>query len=241
MNIFIGTSGWSYDHWKKCFYPPNLPQKNWFQYYADHFNSVEVNATFYRRFSNEVYNKWRKQAPEGFVYVLKVPRLISHQHQLKNTSRLISEFSRSSKLLGEKFGLFLLQLPPNLPYEPQRLEEALCAFGETSRVAVEIRANAWLTDKVFALLKKYGAIYCNSDSPQRELTAIVTAKRGYLRLHGRREWYADNYQLSELKHIANSVKKMDTNDVKEVYIFFNNDYHAYAPDNALTLCELLAK
>ncbi len=239
MEIHIGTSGWSYGHWKGRFYPEKLAKSHWFHFYAKHFNTVEINATFYRRFQDKIYHKWREQAPDGFLYVLKVPRLISHQHQLNNVAALITEFCRTSRLLEEKLGLLLLQLPPKMAYKPERLNAALCAFDNPSLVTVEFRAQCWLTDEVFAILEKTGANYCNPDYPEHELTAIVTGDYGYLRLHGRRQWYADNYHATELKLIADTAKKMEADGAKEVFIFFNNDYEAFAPANAIALLQLI--
>jgi uncharacterized protein YecE (DUF72 family) len=168
-----------------------------------------------------------------------VPRLISHRRKLRDTAELIGEFSRSASLLGSKLGLLLLQLPPNLPYLPERLEAALHAFNSPSRVAVEFRDERWLTEEIFSLLRKWGTNYCNADSPQHELTDIVTGDLGYLRLHGRRAWYADNYTQEELTSIAETAKKMRRQGAKEVYIFFNNDDAAHAPHNASALARLL--
>jgi uncharacterized protein YecE (DUF72 family) len=239
MSIRVGTSGWSYDHWKGLFYPDQLAKSRWFGFYAEHFNTVEVNATFYRRFKDSTYERWRDRAPEGFRYVLKVPRLISHRHRLHDVAELIAEFNRSAQLLGKRLGLLLLQLPPNLPYQPERLDAALHAFASPSLVAVEFRDERWLTEETFSLLRNLGANYCNPDHPDHELTAILTGDVGYLRLHGRRAWYADNYTQEELSSMVETVRKMRQQGAKEVYIFFNNDYAAYAPHNASALSQLL--
>jgi uncharacterized protein YecE (DUF72 family) len=200
---------------------------------------VEVNATFYRRFKDSTYQNWRDRAPEGFRYVLKVPRLISHRHRLHDTTELIADFVRSAHLLGNRLGLLLLQLPPNLPYQPQLLDAALHDFAFPSLVAVEFRDEHWLTEEIFALLRQRGANYCNPDHPEHELTSIVTGDTGYLRLHGRRSWYADNYTQDELRSVADTARKMTQEGAKEVFIFFNNDYAAYAPHNASALSQLV--
>jgi uncharacterized protein YecE (DUF72 family) len=237
MAIRVGTSGWSYDHWRGGFYPEKLAKWRWFDFYAERFNTVEVNATFYRRFSDATYQKWRDRAPRHFRYVLKVPQLISHRHKLHDTTELIADFERSAQLLGNRLGLLLLQLPPNLPYRLHLLDAALKDFANPAIVAVEFRGEHWLTEEVFTLLRKRGANYCNPDHPQHKLTAIVTGEIGYLRLHGRRAWYADNYTQEELYSIAETAHKMSEQGTKEVYIFFNNDYAAYAPHNAYTLSQ----
>ncbi len=239
MTFHVGTSGWSYDHWRGGFYPEKLAKSRWFDFYAERFNTVEVNATFYRRFQDATYHKWHDRAPEGFRYVLKVPRLISHRHKLHDVSELLAEFTRSASLLGRKLGLLLLQLPPNMPYAPERLDAALQAFGAPSRVAVEFRDPRWLCEEILALLRTRGANYCNPDDPDHALSDIVTGDTGYLRLHGRRTWYADNYTDEELRDIAETAHRMRQRGAKEVYIFFNNDYAAYAPHNAAALSCLI--
>ena len=239
MSIRVGTSGWSYDHWKGRFYPEGLAKSHWFHFYAQHFNTVEVNATFYRRFADKTYHKWREQAPDGFRYVLKTPRLITHRYQLNNVTELISDFSRSCHLLEEKLGLILLQLPPNMPYNPERLSTALHYFDNPSLVVVEFRHQQWLTQETFTLLGKLGANYCNPDSPDHQLTGLLTGKHGYLRLHGRRQWYADKYNHRELQSIAETARQLQDQGAKEVFIFFNNDFEGYAPENAADLLQLL--
>jgi uncharacterized protein YecE (DUF72 family) len=239
MTIRVGTSGWSYDHWRGGFYPDRLAKNRWFEFYAEHFNTVEVNATFYRRFKDTTYHNWRDRAPNDFRYVLKVPRLISHRHRLHDTTELIADFTRSARLLENRLGLLLLQLPPNLPYQPQLLDTALHDFESPSLVAVEFRDEHWLTEEIFTLLRQRGVNYCNPDHPQHALTDIITGGTGYLRLHGRRSWYADNYSQEELHSVAETARKMEQQGVKEVFIFFNNDYAAYAPHNASALTQLL--
>jgi uncharacterized protein YecE (DUF72 family) len=239
MTIHIGTSGWSYDHWRGVFYPDGLAKNHWFDFYAKHFNTVEVNATFYRRFSDSTYQNWCDRTPKDFRYVLKIPRLISHKHRLHDTTALITDFTHSAHLLGNKLGLLLLQLPPNLPYQPQLLDAALHDFDNPSLVAVEFRDQQWLTEEVFALLRQRGANYGNPDHPQHQLTGIVTGDTGYLRLHGRRTWYTDHYSQETLCTVAETARKLEQQGAKEVFIFFNNDYAAYAPHNAAALSQLV--
>jgi uncharacterized protein YecE (DUF72 family) len=239
MTIRVGTSGWSYDHWRGGFYPEKLAKSRWFDFYADQFNTVEVNATFYRRFKDSTYRKWLDRAPDDFRYVLKVPRLISHRHRLRDVDGLIADFTRSASLLSHKLGMVLLQLPPNMPYEPERLDTALQAFESPSLVAVEFRDARWMCEELLALLRAKGANYCNPDDPDHALSDVLTGDTGYLRLHGRRAWYADRYTDEELHAIAQTARRMLQQGASEVYIFFNNDYAAYAPENAATLSRLV--
>lgn len=237
--FFIGTSGWNYPHWEGLFYPEDWPKRRWLEYYATRFRTVEVNATFYRTFRDETYRAWRERAPEGFRYVLKAPRYITHRLYLVEAEEPIRRFRDQASLLGDRLGLVLLQLAPSTPYEPERLRRALLAFGEPCRVAVEFRHSRWLTDETRELLREVGAAFCTADSPRSRLCDWVTSAVAYIRLHGRKRWYAHNYTDEELAEIAALARRMAAQGAEEVYIFFNNDYEGYAPQNALTLRAML--
>jgi uncharacterized protein YecE (DUF72 family) len=236
---YIGTSGWTYDHWKGRFYPDKLAKTHWFDYYATQFSSVEVNATFYRTFKDQTYLKWKQHAPEGFGYVLKAPRVITHRKFLLDVEDLIQTFYRSCTLLEHKFELILLQVAPQTPYDLPRLKTALQAFPATSKVAVEFRRDVWLNQDTLNMLQSLGTVMCNVDSPQRKLTDYLTSDRAYLRMHGRKHWYSYNYSPDELAEIAGLARSLAKRGAKQVYIFFNNDFEGYAPANALALKNLL--
>jgi uncharacterized protein YecE (DUF72 family) len=238
--FLIGTSGWSYDHWKETFYPEDLPKRQWFEYYCQHFSAVEINATFYRLFKNQTYLKWRDQAPEAFKYVLKVPRIITHRKYLTEAEEFIKRFWQSALLLDDKFGLLLLQIAPQTPYDPDRLRKALIAFADPGKLAVEFRHEQWLTAEIKQVLQETHASFCIVDSPKPNLRRDwVTSEIAYLRLHGRQHWYAYDYSRQELQAFAELAKQMATTGAKEVYIFFNNDFEGYAPHNAFSLAEML--
>jgi uncharacterized protein YecE (DUF72 family) len=239
LKYWIGTSGWSYDHWKGAFYPEDWPKSRWFEYYAQKFPSVEVNATFYRSFKKFTYQKWYDKAPKHFQYVLKAPRFITHRKYLKDVKKEIESFWQSATILKEKFGLILLQLAPSMPYDPERLNKALLSFGEPDKIAVEFRHRQWITNEVKDLLKETGAIFCNADSPKFTLTDWITSDTAYIRLHGRENWYGYEYSSKEIQHISETAQKMMGQNVKNVYIFFNNDIGGFAPKNALVLMKLL--
>lgn len=237
--FFIGTSGWTYDHWKGRFYPGNLPKKSWFDYYSSQFSVVEVNATFYRTFKDQTYLNWRQRAPQDFGYVLKAPQLITHRKYLLDVDEDIQAFYHSCSLLQDKFELILLQVAPNTPYDLVRLKKALLAFPDPGRVAVEFRRPEWLSQDTLSVLRTVGATICNVDSPQQKISDSLTSRRAYLRLHGRNHWYAYNYSQDELKGIAALAQELAQRGASRVYIFFNNDFEGYAPANALALKGLL--
>lgn len=237
--FLVGTSGWSYPEWQGIFYPEAWPKRRWFEYYAKKFATVEVNATFYRTFKDQTYHQWREQAPAAFRYVLKVPRFITHRKHLIDAEEEIRSFWRSASLLADKLGLILLQLAPNSAYDPDRLKQALLAFGDSRKVVVEFRDQKWLTEEIKDLLKETGAVFCAVDSPKSELVDWVTSEVAYVRLHGRRQWYNYEYALPELREIATVARKMATLGAAKVYIFFNNDVNGYAPRNASALLQML--
>lgn len=237
--FFIGTSGWTYDHWKGRFYPDTLPKSHWFDYYASQFSAVEINATFYRTFKDQTYHNWKQRAPDEFGYVLKAPRLITHRKYLIDVDELIRTFYHSCSLLEEKFELILLQVAPQTPYDLERLRKALLAFPDPTKVAVEFRRPEWFSQETLSLLHTVGATICNVDSPRQHITDYLTSHKAYLRLHGRMHWYSYNYSDDELKDLAVLARDLTRRGAEKVYIFFNNDFEGYAPANALTLKRML--
>jgi uncharacterized protein YecE (DUF72 family) len=237
--FFVGTSGWTYDHWKGRFYPADLPKSHWFDFYAHHFSSVEINATFYRTFQDQTYHKWKERAPQGFGYVLKAPRLITHRKYLLDVDELVKAFYRSCSLLEGKFELILLQVAPQTPYDLQRLRKALLAFPDPGKVAVEFRRPEWYSPETLELLRSVGSAICNVDSPRQKITGLLTSDKAYLRMHGRQHWYSYNYSDDELRELAGLANQLAHRGASRVYIFFNNDFEGYAPANALSLKHML--
>lgn len=239
--FFIGTSGWTYDHWQGCFYPQDLPKSRWFDFYAARFNAVEINATFYRTFQDQTYIKWKNRAPQGFGYVLKAPKNITHRKLLRDVGTDIQAFCLSAALLEDRFEMILLQVAPDLPFDYGLLRTALQAFADPSRVAVEFRNERWFNHDTEELLSSVGAVFCNVDSPRQNLTEYLTSGRTYLRLHGHRSWYSGNYSHEELKEVANLAQRLVDRGARRVFVFFNNDFGGYAPANAQSLQDLLSK
>jgi uncharacterized protein YecE (DUF72 family) len=235
----IGTSGWTYDDWKGRFYPDGLARSRWFEYYASQFSTVEVNATFYRAFKDDTYLGWKNKAPKDFRYVLKAPRTITHQKYLIDVEEDIQTFVRSGLLLDDLLGMILLQLAPGTPYDLKLLKKALLAFPDPSIVAVEFRDPEWNSAQTENLLRDLGVTFCNADSPAQKLTRVLTSKRAYLRLHGRRKWYSDFYNDDELAEIADIARDLARRGASEVYVFFNNDYFANACANAKSLIKMV--
>jgi uncharacterized protein YecE (DUF72 family) len=239
--FLIGTSGWTYKHWRGLFYPEHLAQSHWFDYYTSIFSTVEVNATFYRSFKDQTYINWYNRSPVDFLFILKIPRIITHRKFLNHVSEDIKNFEQSASLLKEKLGLLLLQIAPQTPLDLDRLKSTLMAFEHPERVAVEFRSQQWLTLETRSHLEKAGAVFCDTDSPRIHLTGWVTSKIAYIRLHGRKSWYSYDYSQVELEEIAQHAKKMTAQGAERVFIYFNNDFEGNAPKNAIRLQNILAE
>jgi uncharacterized protein YecE (DUF72 family) len=229
--VRIGTSGYQYKHWKGLFYPSDLPQKQWFAFYARHFDTVEINNTFYGLPAADTFAAWRRQAPPGFLYALKFSRYGSHLKRLKDARATITTFLGRARRLKKFLGPILVQLPPNFRADPERLAGFLKAAPRSIRWAVEFRDVSWLNEEVFSLLQKHNAALCIhdmiKDHPRR-----ITADWTYLRFHGQR--YSGSYTPEQLRAEAQWIKQQLA-DGKDLYAYFNNDAQGHAVTNAADL------
>lgn len=230
--IRIGTSGWMYSHWKKKFYPSKLPQNKWFEYYTTKFLTVEINASYYRSFKDSDYQSWHNQAPDNFKYSIKAHRIITHRKHLLGNE--ILRCWSSATLLKSKLGLILLQLPENSFFDLDHLEKVILAFPEPKKLVIEFRHSKWLNNNTYAFLKTHQITFCYHDFDGIKVPNLLTSKNGYIRLHGPNSYTPDN-----LKFIKNLIQKQLSNGAQNIYVFFNNDAHGYAPINALQLTQLL--
>lgn len=236
--IYIGTSGWQYDHWKGVFYPQNLPQKDWLGYYTKYFDTVEVNATFYHLMKVETFKKWRNIVGPNFTFAIKGSRFITHIKRLKNCQEEVIRFLNELKGLKGKKNVILWQLPPQMKVDSQRLISFLQILPKTFRHAFEFRDKSWLDLPIYSLLKDYKCALVIQDSPYWPPAEVVTTDFVYLRFHGRESLYASCYSREELDLWAEKVKQWNKENF-DVYGYFNNDSEGYAIKNAGTLKKLL--
>lgn len=220
--IWIGTSGWQYTSWKGTYYPPDVPQARWLEFYAQHFQTQELNNSFYRLPSAEAFAAWAERTPDDFVMVVKVSRYLTHIKRLREADEPVARFVSRASSLGGKLGPVLLQLPPNLTVERlPELDHTLSLFPSW-RLAVEVRHESWFTDEVYDVLRRHGAAFVLADSPKRTVPVVRTADWGYLRLHeglGRpRPCYTEKALAAWAETLA-SVYGPDP----DVFVFFNND------------------
>ncbi len=234
VQIRIGTSGWHYWHWAGLFYPEDLPKSDWLKFYAKSFDTVELNNTFYHLPKLSSVKTWYKQTPKNFLYAVKASRYITHIKRLKDVSEELNLFYRTIAPLKSKLGPILFQLPPSFKKNLKRLEDLLKLLPKRKLAAIEFRNDSWYTQDTYDLLNEYGAGFCTHDLPGLESPRIVTGKLIYLRFHGTESRYAGNYSSSALQNYANWLKE-NLKITPAAYIYFNNDYNAYAVKNA---CEL---
>lgn len=227
----IGASGYQYDHWKGQFYPHALPQREWFAYYAAHFDTVEINNTFYHLPTNATFDAWRKQAPPGFCYALKFSRYGSHLKHLKDPQASLEKFLDRAQRLEGFLGPILVQLPPRWTVNPHRLSGFLEAAQPSIRWAFEFRDSSWLCEEIFAILRRHNAALCIHDIIDGH-PRLLTADWTYLRFHG--DNYNREYSSRQLTAQARWIKRQLA-DGTEVFVYFNNDAHAHAVKNAADL------
>jgi len=239
-HYLIGTSGWHYDDWRCRFYPEKLPRTKWLEFYAGYFPTVELNNSFYRLPSEKAFTNWRDSSPTGFTFAVKVSRFITHIKRLKSTEEAVENFTKRARILGEKLGPLLYQLPPNTHRNDETLESFLASLPHGLKHVIEFRHQSWLEEEVFEILRKYNAGLCVFDMPSFTCPLVATADFAYVRFHGSEGLYSSSYSDEELadwaKRIADLAASLDT-----VYIYFNNDVAGFAIRNAMTIRDYLEK
>lgn len=237
---YIGTSGWVYRHWRGVFYPWDLPGGRWLQHYAARFDTVELNSSFYRLPSERAFQKWKEDAPAGFTYAVKASRYITHMKKLGGAGDALSLFLSRSRLLGDRLGPILYQLPPFWRCNTDRLCAFLDLLPQDVRHVFEFRHASWLNDTVFSLLEAHGAALCIVSLPEFPCLLRATAPFVYIRLHGAEAKYSSCYSELELEWWAEQILGF-LRDGQDVYAYFDNDASGYAVQNALRLRELLQR
>ena len=231
INWKIGCSGFHYKEWKGIFYPASIPQKDWFKFYAEKFNTIELNVTFYRFPVLKSLENWYHISPPNFSFAVKVPRLITHYKKFSDCSRLIDDFyNLVSKGLKEKLGPVLFQLPPQFNYTKERLDKIAVSVYKEFKNVIEFRDSTWWKPTVFKKLKKENLIFCGIDYPGLPNEPVITNKTVYYRFHGKPRLYYSAYKGNELKNVADLISA--NRKTTEVFIFFNNTATAAAIKNA---------
>jgi uncharacterized protein YecE (DUF72 family) len=237
--VRIGCSGWQYQDWRERFYPKGCAQRNWLEYYSRHFDTVEVNSTFYRLANRDAVARWAEETPEDFVFALKASRYLTHIKRLTEMEQGVERYyERIEPLVGTpKLGPIVWQLPDNF----KRDDERLCNLLEhlpPGRHCVEFRNASWFADDVYELLRRHGVALAIGDHPSRphvarEITTGWTLVRFHYGHRGRR----GNYSETELEEWARRIERWRRD--AEVYLYFNNDWEGFAIRNALWMRERL--
>lgn len=236
--ILIGTSGWSYAHWHGPFYPADLPQDSRLEYYAWHFQSVEINNTFYHLPEKQTLQRWRDAVSSDFVFAVKASRYITHTKKLREPSKSLAAFFERISVLEDQLGPVLFQLPPRWHFNRQRLAAFLNALSREFRYAFEFRDPSWLNAHALALLSEHNAAFCIYElngflSPKEITTDFV-----YVRLHGPDGPYQGSYDTRTLSGWAKTFATWAAQGYR-IYCYFDNDQAGYAVHNALYLKSML--
>jgi uncharacterized protein YecE (DUF72 family) len=238
--VLIGCSGWNYQHWRNgVFYPPRLPPRRWLEFYARHFDTVEVNATFYRLPRRDSVASWVEHTPADFIFAVKASRYLTHLKRLTDLGQGLRRFYDRIEPLARspKLGPVLWQLPANFHRDDERLAHALDALPR-GRHCFEFRHKSWFVEGVYELLRRHGVALVIGDTPEREFqTHELTAGWTFLRFHHGTRGRNSNYSERELEEWARRIEGWARK--VEVYAYFNNDRNGYAVRNGLWLRERL--
>jgi uncharacterized protein YecE (DUF72 family) len=232
--IRIGCSGWNYASWKQVFYE-GRPARAWLEHYAHHFDTVEVNNTFYRLPRRESVATWEQTVKDGFCFAVKASRYLTHIKRLRDLGPGLERFAACIEPLvrSPKLGPILWQLPPNFARDEERLASAVARFPRGQRHAIEFRHASWFTDDVYALLRDHGVALVLTGGVE-----VFTAPWTYVRFHGGTRGHRGNYSRSELEEWARRFERWGAE--VEIYAYFNNDWEAFAIKNALWLKQRLS-
>lgn len=236
----IGTSGYQYDHWKGVLYAEDAPKDDWFGIYTVTFDTVEINNTFYRLPGAEIFDTWREQAPQDFIYALKFSRFGTHMKKLNDPEQPIESFVSKARRLKDHLGPILVQLPPNWNVNVERLDAFLAVVPGDLRWAVELRNESWLCEEVLAVLREHGAALCLHDMLEHhpwEVTANWVYRRYQCTGGGKK--YTGTYSHQKLSADAQRLRE-HLQDSLDVYVYFNNDAAGHAPRDAQKLRRYLS-
>ena len=231
--IHIGTSGFYYEHWRGAFYPEDLPKRKFFNYFVQHFDTVEMNSTFYHLPKAKTIEHWAQKVPKDFLFSFKAYRAITHYKKLQDSKEDLYLFLHLLKPIKPKIGMILFQLPPSLHKDTKRLVNFLQILPKGYRYAMEFRHKSWYEEEIYELLKRFDVSFCIHD--YIDTPKIITNQRIYVRFHGASGRYRGEYGMA-LQEWADFFKKHPN---KEIFCYFNNDFEAAAIKDALLLRSLL--
>jgi uncharacterized protein YecE (DUF72 family) len=236
-DIRIGCSGWSYPHWRKRFYPEKMPAREHFGFYAQHFNTVELNNSFYRQPPRERFEAWRDQAPPHFLFAVKGSRYVTHIKRLAVEQKSIDLVVDAARGLGDKLGPILFQLQANFHADLERLERFVGMLPTDLRFTLEFRHDSWLVPAVFELLRTHRIALTIPDHPKMPKSFEITSDFIYIRMH--LPPHGLGYGERALQPWADRVVEWRRGGL-DVLVYFNNDMEGHAIKDAQTLISLIA-
>lgn len=242
MSIYIGTSGWSYDHWHGVIYPNNIYPRERLSYYARRFQTVELNSSYYHWPADSSFRSWRSRFPDGFFLSIKAPGLLTHVQRLYQPERWLERIKKSLLLLGDRLGVLLVQLSPRQECDYARLKYFLEQVPPEISVCLEFRHPSWHQDAVFELLEQHGTAYCVMSGAHLPCLLRATADFVYVRLHGpdTHHLYRGSYSDQDLGWWAERILEW-SGQRRDVIVYFNNDGEGHAVRNAETLKTLISR
>ena len=235
---YIGCSGWHYEHWRGMYYPEELSKPKWLSFYAQQFNTVELNNSFYRLPSEKAFGTWRESTPDDFIFAVKVSRFITHIKRLRSLGPAVEDFLVRASLLGQKLGPLLYQLPPSMKRNDELLQGFLSSLPPKYQHVIEFRHKSWIDGAVFDILRRHNVGLCIFDMPGFSCPLVATSDFAYIRFHGSEGLYSSCYSDEELSRWAEDIARLGQK-VKASYIYFNNDAQAFAVENAMKLRNFL--
>jgi uncharacterized protein YecE (DUF72 family) len=234
-DIRIGTSGFHYKHWKGPYYPAKLPASKMLDYYLQHFDTLELNNSFYRLPEASAFDCWREATPANFIFAVKASRFITHNKKLKDPENALDNLLPRAAHLGSKLGPVLFQLPPHWRVNTERLINLLEILPRDVRYAFEFRELSWMSPEVESILRKFNAAFCIYELAGYHSPLSITTDFAYVRLHGPDPGkYQGSYSKERLSNWARQINLWAA-QLKAVYVYFDNDQAGYAPANAMTL------
>lgn len=234
MAIHIGTSGWHYKHWIGAFYPPDIRPSMMLRWYAESFDSVEINNTFYRLPPAAALETWCRETKPGFCFAIKASRYITHNRKLTDPESAKEKFISLVERLGSRLGPILFQLPPAWKANAERLREFLGGLPRTHHYVFEFRNPAWNVAPVYEVLRRHNAAFCMYELAGYQSPMEITADFTYVRLHGPGDKYQGDYSDRVLRSWATRIKAW-CREIRHVFVYFDNDQAGFAAKNALKL------
>ena len=233
VNVWVGTSGYNYPEWKGSFYPETLPAAKMLPYYAERFQTVEINYTFYRAPNEKILNGWSAATPERFKLTLKAPKRITHDRRLKDCADPVRQFLETAAVLGPKLGALLFQLPPNLKKDLALFDAFLDTFPPKVCAAFEFRHPSWFEADVFDRLRARGLALCVADSEKLSAPIEITAPYAYFRLRD------EGYTPTDIERWAGVVRGLEGR-CEDVFVYFKHEEAGKGPEFAKALMQQLA-